>query len=420
MTKFFNYFNTNLLLSLIFLNYLIYFSFDTKFFFIFFSLSILLTFIFILIKNIKVNFYIVFIIIIISLISLGSPVSDWDSRSIWLFNAKRIFFNFSLEEFTSYDGSEFSHVDYPILVQTLSASLATLIGHWNEIFPKFSNIIMALPAMLIFTIIIKNNLTKLFLFILIFFIYEKRLINGDMDALLSLYTCASLILLIQYSNFKKLNFKHFIKLFLYLASLTMIKIEGIGILMCLLLSYILINYKNNFKLNYKIILTFLVSIIPIFLWKLYILDKNIISSSSLMISGGERFFENLFNFKFLLALFNGIFLNKQMFIAISIFLISISRYIFLNKKNLQITINKILIKNNSLFVMIALSSYFLLLLLIFISSEGSLSNVQEIQFSMAKTASDRLFLPIHSMLILCAIYLNQENRINYEDKSKKS
>ena len=82
-------------------------------------------------------------------------------------NAKRIFFNFSLEEFTSYDGSEFSHVDYPILVQTLSASLATLIGHWNEIFPKFSNIIMALPAMLIFSIIIKNNLTKLFLFILI-------------------------------------------------------------------------------------------------------------------------------------------------------------------------------------------------------------------------------------------------------------
>ena len=70
--------------------------------------------------------------------------------------------------------------------------------------------------------------------------------------------------------------------------------------------------------------------------------------------------------------------------------------------------------------MITLSSYFLLLLLIFITSEGSINNVQDIQFSMAKTASDRLFLPIHSMLILCAIYLNQDNRINYEDKSKKS
>ena len=97
MTKFFNYFNIKILILLIFLNYLIYFSFDTKFFFIFFSYSILLTFIFILIKNIKINFYIVLIIIFLSLISLGSPVSDWDSRSIWLFNAKRIFLTFHLK-----------------------------------------------------------------------------------------------------------------------------------------------------------------------------------------------------------------------------------------------------------------------------------------------------------------------------------
>ena len=109
-----------------------------------------------------------------------------------------------------------------------------------------------------------------------------------------------------------------------------------------------------------------------------------------------------------------------MFIAIIIFILSISKYISFNKKTIQITLNKILLKKRLLFTIITLSTYFILLLLIFISSEGSLSNVQEIQFSMAKTASDRLFLPIHSMLILCAIYLNQENKINYEDKSKKS
>ena len=118
---------------------------------------------------------------------------------------------------------------------------------------------------------------------------KKRMINGDMDALLSLYACASLILLIEYSNLKELNIKHITKLFLYLMTLTMIKIEGIGILACLLFSYIFINYKDNFKVNYKIVLTFLVSLIPIILWKFYILDKNVVSSSSLMISGGERF-----------------------------------------------------------------------------------------------------------------------------------
>ena len=420
MNKFLNYITSELLLSLVFLNYIFYFILDTKFFFAYFSFIILLVFSIILINNVKIHFYIVLVIVILSFISLGSPVADWDSRSIWLFNAKRIFYNLTLKEFTSYYVSEFSTVDYPILVQTLSASLATLIGHWNEVFPKFSNVIMALPALLIFTNVIKSNLTKLFLFILIFFIYEKRLINGDMDALLSLYACASLILLIEYSNLKEFNIKHITKLFLYLMTLTMIKIEGIGILACLLFSYIFINYKDNFKVNYKIVLTFLVSLIPIILWKFYILDKNVVSSSSLMISGGERFLENLVNFKFLIALFKGIFLNKQMFIAIIIFLLSISKYISLNKKTIQITLNKILLKKRLLFTITTLSTYFILLLLIFISSEGSLKNVQEIQFAMAKTAADRLFLPVHSMLILCAIYLNEEKKSNYEDKLKKN
>ena len=420
MNKFLNYITSELLLSLVFLNYIFYFILDTKFFFAYFSFIILLVFSIILINNVKINFYIVLVIVILSFISLGSPVADWDSRSIWLFNAKRIFYNLTLKEFTSYYGSEFSHVDYPILVQTLSASLATLIGHWNEIFPKFSNVIMALPALLMFTNIIKSNLSKLALLLLVFFIYEKSLINGDMDALLSLYTCASLILLIEYSHLKELNIKHITKMFLYFTTLTMIKIEGIGILGCLLFSYIFINYKDNLKINFKIVLTFLISFTPIILWKFYILDKNVISSSSLMISGGERFFENLVNFKFLLALFKGIFLNKQMFIAMIIFLLSISKYISLNKKTIQISINKILVKKKALFTIITLSTYFILLLLIFISSEGSLTNVQEIQFSMAKTAADRLFLPIHSMLILCAIYLIEEKKFNYEDKLKKN
>ena len=89
------------------------------------------------------------------LISLGSPVADWDSRSVG-YLTQRIFYNLTLKEFSSYYGSEFSPVDYPILVQTLSASLATLIGHWNEVFPKFSNVIMALPALFIFTNVIKS------------------------------------------------------------------------------------------------------------------------------------------------------------------------------------------------------------------------------------------------------------------------
>ena len=163
MNKFLNYITSELLLSLVFLNYIFYFILDTKFFFAYFSFIILLVFSIILINNVKIHFYIVLVIVILSFISLGSPVADWDSRSIWLFNAKRIFYNLTLKEFTSYYVSEFSTVDYPILVQTLSASLATLIGHWNEVFPKFSNVIMALPALLIFTNVIKSNLEPILL-----------------------------------------------------------------------------------------------------------------------------------------------------------------------------------------------------------------------------------------------------------------
>ena len=136
MNKIFNFFNPNLLLSLIFINYIVYFLFDTKILFTYFASIIFIVFFVILYTNLKSKFYIVLIILILSFISLGSPVSDWDSRSIWLFNSKRIFFNQSLSEYTNYIGSEFSHLDYPILVQTLSASLAKLIGNWNEIFPK--------------------------------------------------------------------------------------------------------------------------------------------------------------------------------------------------------------------------------------------------------------------------------------------
>jgi len=156
VNKILDYFNVTLLLLLIFFNYLIYFILDTKSYFIFFSILILSTFLIILFKNLKSNFYIVLILLLMLLISLGSPVADWDARSIWLFNAKRIFYNQNLASYTNYLGSEFSHLDYPILIQTLSASLATLIGKWNEVFPKISSIIFALPAMLVISKIIKK------------------------------------------------------------------------------------------------------------------------------------------------------------------------------------------------------------------------------------------------------------------------
>ena len=411
MNKISNIFNSNLLLSLIFINYIIYFTFDTNFFFIYFALIIFLVFFLILYVNLKLKLYIVLTILILSIISLGSPVSDWDARSIWLFNSKRIFFNQSLNEYTNYFGSEFSHLDYPILVQTLSASLAKLIGSWNEIFPKYSSIIMALPAFIIISDFLKNKIDKLIFFILIFFIYEKTLINGDMDALLGLYTISSLILLINFSKINKFNFTNYLTLFLYLMTLTMIKVEGLAIFFCLVISYLIVFYNHSKKSNNYLILIFVISLIPIITWKIFIYDKDVISSSYLMISDGERFIENLTNFKFILVLIKYILLNKQMFISLILLLFALSKYFSINKNTLLLMINKNLFKKEIIFIFFNILSYASILFIVFIMSEGSPNNYSEIQYFMAKSSSDRLFLPVHSLLVICSIYLNR-NIIN--------
>ena len=411
MNKISNIINSNLLLSLIFINYIIYFTFDTNFFFIYFALIIFLVFFLILYVNLKLKLYIVLTILILSIISLGSPVSDWDARSIWLFNSKRIFFNQSLNEYTNYIGSEFSHLDYPILVQTLSASLAKLIGSWNEIFPKYSSIIMALPAFIIISDFLKNKIDKLIFFILIFFIYEKTLINGDMDALLGLYTISSLILLINFSKINKFNFTNYLTLFLYLMTLTMIKVEGLAIFFCLAITYLIVFYNDRKKSNNYLILIFVISLIPIITWKIFIYDKDVISSSYLMISDGERFIENLTNFKFILVLIKYILLNKQMFISLILLLFALSKYFSINKNTLLLMINKNLFKKEIIFIFFNILSYASILFIVFIMSEGSPNNYSEIQYFMAKSSSDRLFLPVHSLLVICSIYLNR-NIIN--------
>ena len=411
MNKISNIINSNLLLSLIFINYIIYFTFDTNFFFIYFALIIFLVFFVILYVNLKLKLYIVLTVLILSIISLGSPVSDWDARSIWLFNSKRIFFNQSLNEYTNYIGSEFSHLDYPILVQTLSASLAKLIGTWNEIFPKYSSIIIALPAFIIISDFLKNKIDKLIFFILIFFIYEKTLINGDMDALLGLYTISSLILLINFSKINKFNFNNYLTLFLYLMTLTMIKVEGLAIFFCLVISYLIVFYNQHKKSNNYLILIFGMSLIPIITWKIFIYDKDVIASSYIMISDGKRFIENLTNFKFILALIKYILLNKQMFISLILLLFALSKYFLINKNTLLLMINKNLFKKEIIFIFFNILLYASILFIVFIMSEGSPNNYSEIQYFMAKSSSDRLFLPVHSLLVICSIYLNR-NIIN--------
>ena len=91
-----------------------------------------------------------------------------------------------------------------------------------------------------------------------------------MDALLGLYTMSSLILLINFSKLKKLSLNNYSVLFLYLMTLTMIKVEGLAIFFCLAISYFIVFYNYRKKLKHYLILVFIISLIPIITWKLFI------------------------------------------------------------------------------------------------------------------------------------------------------
>lgn len=132
-------------------------------FFIF--LFILLLFYF---KNFLENPFLKIFFVLIILISLGTPTYEWDPRSIWLFHAKRIFYDNSI--FSILDNyAEFSHNAYPTLVPAFSASLATVVGHWNEVFPKLSFSLMFLPPMILTFSFLKTTQYLIFLNIVFFY-----------------------------------------------------------------------------------------------------------------------------------------------------------------------------------------------------------------------------------------------------------
>ena len=146
--KFSNKFLVNIFFSLVFINYLTFFLIKEKTFFVFFGFFIIINFVLILLKNYNKNKLLILILLALCLISLSSPVSDWDGRSIWLFNAKIIFFEDSLNNFFSYS-PYYSHPDYPIFLPVLSATMAKLIGTWNEVLPKFSHLILTIPPIIL-------------------------------------------------------------------------------------------------------------------------------------------------------------------------------------------------------------------------------------------------------------------------------
>ena len=127
---------------------------------------------------------------------LFEPLRAWDARSIWFFQAKRIYYDGGLDIGRSWINPAygFSHVDYPKLLPMLAAQFAYAAGFWNEYIPKAGLLALLVPAVL-GLLGAARNLGACFVFLAIAFLLGggDMMWNGYADAYFALYAGIALL-----------------------------------------------------------------------------------------------------------------------------------------------------------------------------------------------------------------------------------
>lgn len=133
--------------------------------------------------------------VLFALLILSHPVVDWDARFIWMFHAKRIFYDGSL--YGQFDGyANWSHNDYPNLVPAIAASLARAAGHWNEIIPRVSVLFALMPMLLVAALTLTQRAIFYLWVATVIAVAQGHLLNGYMDVYVGLYFGMGLVLLL--------------------------------------------------------------------------------------------------------------------------------------------------------------------------------------------------------------------------------
>ena len=276
-------------------------------------------------KNFFENPFLKIFFLFIIFISLGTPTFEWDARSIWLFHAKRIFYDQSIfSVMDNYAG--FSRNDYPNLAPAFASSLAFLVGHWNEVFPKLSFSLMFLPPLILTYAFLKDTQYLIFLSI-VFFTIGKFLFNGWTDGLVAIYfgLSAFLMYLLFFidTNFFKNRLLFYLLAFCFFISLTLIKNEGIALLFILFATTFFIKlYKGELRKDISKLVFLSISFLPIVLWKLFCYSNEIGTykyyNANMLLNLLARL-DDLNNYK-LISYF--LFLNEKFLIALIFFIVS--------------------------------------------------------------------------------------------------
>ena len=302
------------------------------------------------------NIYLKIFFVIIIIISLGTPAFEWDPRSIWLFHAKRIFYDQSI--FSVIDNyAVFSHNDYPALAPAFASSISHLIGHWNEIFPKLSFTFMFLPPLILTYVFLKDYFYIIFLSI-VFFIIGKYLFNGWADGLVAVYFCLSSFLIYKLIISKDYDIEEnsslYVIAFLFFIILTLIKNEGVALLTILFLATIFILVcKKQLKQNLSKLLFLSLSFLPIIFWKFFCYYNGIGFNDYINVNFLSNLLPRLDDFENYKLISYFLFLNEKFVIALSFFIISFS--VRKNRKLFE-------------FILIIILMYVLILFFVFLST----------------------------------------------------
>ena len=344
-------------------------------------------------QNLLENPFLKIFFLFIVFISLGTPTFEWDARSIWLFHAKRIFYDQSIfSVIDNYAG--FSGNDYPNLAPAFASSLAFLVGHWNEVFPKLSFSLMFLPPLILTYSFLKDTQYLIFLSI-VFFTIGKFLFNGWTDGLVAIYfgLSAFLMYLLFFidTNFSKNRLFFYLLAICFFITLTLIKNEGIALLFILFAATFFIKlYKGQLGKDISKLVFLSISFLPVIFWKFFCYSKGIgdyYINTNILLNLLPRL-DDLNNYK-LISYF--LFLNEKFLIALIFFLVSF--WIKLDKELFS-------------FIFIVTAMYIFILFFIYLSTP------HDFYFQLDSTAA-RVIRSLSFLLAFFGLYNLSNYKISY-------
>ena len=367
----------------------------------FFILVIIFIFFFIS-KKYNHLWYLKIVILLLLLISLGIPTIANDSRQIYLFSGKILFYESNFYNFLDHQNYSINYYldivnSRPKLAATLNANLAQLVGNWNEIFPKATNVILMLPPVIFLVSFFKDKIFSVLWIFLMLFFSGKLFINGLMDGLISLYFVSGLLITYNIMNptpETKKNLLYFI-LFLFFSILSLCKNEGSIMIFTIIFSSILLNFLYKNKPDYKFLFISFLSMLPIFFWKFAVIINNINFEWVQEGDSLSRLVERITNTTDLSIVIYFLSMNEKLIISIIIF--SFFAYKCYEKNKKIIT-----------FVLMSSFLYFLSVILAFLISPHDLTVQLE-------ASSIRAFIPVVLAFTYFSIFLMNEN--NYFKKN---